>query len=1252
MPRIKDKAKALRKERIWLLVREHNGIRQKELSELSGFGNRTVNNYLNELEFEGKVYKEGVFWFEQEFQETKLRQFELSAEEATTLYLAARLFVKQSDKRNEFAESALYRLAEVLKSDIPVDRNIREAAQKLAEREEQPGYHDTFQTLVRAYLNRHKVRLTYKPLWRDSFETTFEIYLIEPSAIGFSTYLIGYSSLVGKLRSYKLSRIESVEVLRNETYAIPEEFPGLSIFDTAWSIITGEETIRVVLRFSDKVAQRVLETNWHPSQGYAWDTEKEGYLRWWVDVADTTDISPWIRGWGANVEVLEPEDLRQKMKRQVQGLSEAYHLRPPIEHLPYQLLYAKTNRSNNEEIHLLLYHLIDVGQVALSLWNDVLTSGFKQDIAQSLGLAEAEMGRFLAFLVGLHDLGKASPAYQDKYAASTLKQKLKEAALPVDKLSYNEKTNSTPHATVTTWALPQLLEEYCYLEPKFAKKIGFALGGHHGAWPSPGTTQGIRDDAFPMWDTVRRDLFWEMRSVFQPPPLSVTPTSEAMNIFLTLLSGLTSVADWVGSNDDYFLLFDKPMSTREYATLSAQRAKKALKDLGWLGWQPDGQTQTFAEMFAYLNSTKTIEPHQVQKEVMAQTAALQPPALMILESLTGSGKTEVSLYQADTWLQSYGGRGLYVAMPTQATSNQMFDRALKFLEHRYPQQQINTLLLHGQAAFDEKLEEIKLNTIGDKEDAGIVAMSWFMQKSKRTLLAPFGVGTVDQTLLSILQTNHFFVRLFGLSHKIVIFDEVHAYDTYMNTLFEHLLTWLRAIGTSVIILSATLPADTRQRLVSAYTGQDLPPPDNPDAPPYPALTLAGANQAPHTVGLTPPADISLGLHWLNSTDPTRNRDPQNIVTFLKQALADGGCAAVICNTVKRAQTIYQALKAANLDMPADNLILFHARYPAAWRKEREDKVIKLFGKPEADGTDHRPKNGQKAIVVATQVIEQSLDLDFDVMITDLAPIDLLIQRAGRLQRHPFRDADRPGQVTRRLVIVQPDLPNGLPDFGNDVFVYEPYILLETYRLLQNKYPTEIKLPGQTVALIEGVYGQKPDADDTEARQAYREMMKNNHTAHIKAQEQLVGDVTDTQLLYQTNLELDEDNPNVHQSFRAKTRDIAPGVSLICLHETEKGLLLDPDNPDTLCNLEAVPNSEQVREFLRRMLTVQNWVLVNHFAPQAVPAGWRKNAVLRHTRHVVFQNGEYRFTYSQNDKDESYILSLDPELGLQLQKEEA
>lgn len=1241
MARITDETKERRKERIWLQVRQYNGIRQSELAELSGFENRTVYNYLTELQQEGKVYKEGTHWYDDTaYQGTQLRRFEMRPEEAFTLYLAARLFVKQTDRRNEFAETALTRLAEVLRSDIPVSPDIQAAAQKLSEREDQAGYQNIFQTVIRAYLQRRRLKLTYKPLWANSFTTTFAIYLIEPSAIGLSTYLIGHSSIVDDLRSFKLSRIDTAEILPNDPYAIPEEFPGLSIFDTAWSIITGEKTTRIVLRFSDTVAGRVLETKWHPSQKESWDEEKPGYLRWWVDVADTTDMLPWIRGWGKDVEVLEPDPLRQHLIHTIKELAETYQLRPPVQRRPYQWLYAKTNRGNRDQIHLLLYHLIDVGAVAQAMWQTVFTASFRQQVADLLDVSVTEAGRFVAFMAALHDLGKASPAYQNKYAPPWLRARFTGIDLIVEPHYYNATTQKCPHATVTTWAIPKLLTEYEGYDERFASKIGVALGGHHGNWPGPYGTEGIKDDVCSLWDEMRRDLYWELRAVFPPPQITAEFTPYDLNTLLTLLSGLISVADWVGSNADYFKLEGEVVGTRMYAAQAAVSAQNALEKLGWLGWRPTGTTRTFSQAYAYLNFD---EPRRVQQEVINEAPDAPAPSLLIIEAPTGIGKTEVAQYLTDVWLQKHNGRGFYIAMPTQATSNQMHGRAVQFLAYNYPDDLLNIPLAHGNAMFDPIQAEMWLNEVGDdeKDELGIVAMSWFVQKSKQTLLAPFGVGTVDQTLLSVLQTRHFFVRLLGLSHKVVIFDEVHAYDTYMSTLFERLLSWLHAVGASVIMLSATLPTTTRQKFVKAYTGQELPA--DPQEPIYPALTIAHAARPPQMIQLTKPKDITLHLNWL------ADNSPQAILDFLQTELADGGCAAVVCNTVARAQAVFKLLEQdrqqGKLDIQQENLILFHARFPFAWRKPIEDAVLAKFGKPDAEQGDRRPQPPEKAIVVATQVIEQSLDLDFDVMVTDLAPIDLILQRAGRLHRHELRDKNR--RHLRQLTITPPELKDELPHFGVDELIYERYLLLQTYRQLSER--KELIIPAETAVLIEAVYTDAiHDANSAWQKglqTAYQHMKLDQRVQTSKAKRPLIHKPDDYRLLTQTILGLDEDNPAVHQTFQAKTRDIAPSVTLVCLFQAENGIMLDPEAGIAPFDPHAPLSPDRARDLWQNSISVQSWTLVNHFSPQedSVPASWRRHAALRYTRPVIFVEGVYRFDHS----GKSYELRLIPTLGLQL-----
>lgn len=899
----------------------------------------------------------------------------------------------------------------------------------------------------------------------------------------------------------------------------------------------------------------------------------------------------------------------------------------------HYLLYAKTNPRQTEEVHLLLYHLIDVGQVARVLWNRVLTVGIRQQLALVLGQTIDETGQWLAFLAALHDLGKAGPAYQKKYSSKQLQQTLLDAGFGLHALGRAYDV-TTPHGLVSTWALIALLPDMTGLDERFAHQIAVALGGHHGTWPPPGAENQIDDSKFPLWNETRRDLMRELLEVFSPPAAVSPPTDPTeRNAFLTILSGLVSVADWLGSrNKECFGFINKLMPARQYAEQSANNAVESLADLGWIGWQPDGRELSFTEAFSYMPAIQA--PRGVQAEVIVAAAESSHPTLVILEAPTGIGKTEIALYLADRWLQQHRGRGLYVAMPTQATSNQMYGRVGRFLSHRYPDiDRLNFHLIHGQAAWQDALKkEVELQSVGDDPQAHVVAESWFTPR-KRTLLAPFGVGTVDQALMSVLQTRHFFVRLFSLSHKIIIFDEVHAYDAFMNTLFHRLLEWLRAIGASVIILSATLSAGARRQLTAAYSSHPLPD----AAVPYPALTIAVGDQAPRIVPLTKPADVGLEISW------DVGREPEAIVAFLTQTLRGGGCAAVICNTVARAQAVYRALdgarRAGTLDMLTDDLILFHARFPPVWRQVIETTVLGKFGK---EFPEQRP---QKAIIVATQVIEQSLDLDFDVMLTDLAPIDLLIQRAGRLHRH--HRAERHGH-TQRLFITQPSLDSdSLPDLENDRYIYEPYILLRSYLMLYQR--PFINFPSDTTQLIEAVYGEA-DVEPpnpvwrSALAEARQRLMAHHHEAEFNAGKQLILAPDNRRLLRQSLLDLDEESPDVHATFRAQTRDIDPGISLVCLHQQGDGLFLMTSSGLLPVKLTQEVPWHQVSIYQQNTLTLQRRDVVNHFVAQPVPPAWREQAALHHCRPVIFTDGLYVM-------DANHTLRLSRELGLEIIKTE-
>ena len=389
----------------------------------------------------------------------------------------------------------------------------------------------------------------------------------------------------------------------------------------------------------------------------------------------------------------------------------------------------------------------------------------------------------------------------------------------------------------------------------------------------------------------------------------------------------------------------------------------------------------------------------------------------------GEGKTEAAMYLADRFAARLGQRGCYFALPTQATSNQMFTRVREFLKGRYPDNIVNLQLLHGHAALNAEFQTLLQSADAEPECVcedndlhdhrpGVIAAEWFTYR-KRGLLAPFGVGTIDQALLAVLQTRHVFVRLFGLAHKTVIIDEVHAYDAYMTTLLERLLEWLAALGSSVVLLSATLPKARRDALASAYVkglgGNIALPPDDR----YPRLTWVGqADSGSRHVETSERSSRKLSLQWIDGAVP-KDGDAFPLGERLRVALEAGGCAAVICNTVTQAQKVYLALKeyfVGNADDGAPILDLLHARFLFKDRDERERRCLVRFGKPGAlvdfgDKDLREVRRPNRAVLVATQVIEQSLDLDFDLMVSDHAPVDLILQRAGRLHRHPR--ADRP-----------------------------------------------------------------------------------------------------------------------------------------------------------------------------------------------------------------------------------------------------
>ena len=889
-----------------------------------------------------------------------------------------------------------------------------------------------------------------------------------------------------------------------------------------------------------------------------------------------------------------------------------------------QLLWAKSRRDDAQKVHLLIYHLLDSAAVGLGLWKDVLSESIKDEISGYFNLKYDDMGQHLAYWIALHDIGKASPAFQNQLerANPNLIKQLSDSGL-----SFPPAIIPSPHSLLSGKYLSQ--------QSWIPKAVEIAVSGHHGKWDAH--YRSVHSSAYgdESWDAVRGELDSILQQVLgvSIDPLPDLASSETQNIFTAWFSGLICVADWIASNEDYFHYLGTWMDPGEYFRAACRNAEGVLRKAGWVGWRARGESQTFAQMYAFKGWPG---PHRIQKQAIDAYQQFDPqgPFIMVVEAPTGIGKTEIAMYLADQWLQKEGGSGIYIAMPSQATSNQIYQRSKEVLENRYSDQLVNLVLAHGQARWNEDLNSILVDAVGERTDnQGVVVSEWFQSNRKRTLLTPFGVGTVDQVFLSILQTKHFFVRLFGLKNKVVIFDEVHAYDTYMNSLFHRLLEWLRAFGASVIILSATLSEDARQGIIASYCG--LPEGELPQDHHYPRITLASPDQGQ---SLTPldwqGPDREIRLNWVSE---------EHLTTLLSERLSAGGCAAVICNTIRQSQEIYQRIKGQNIVEEGD-LYLFHARFPFRWRQEIEEAVLEKFG---VGATLQNGKRPRKAIVVATQVIEQSLDLDFDLMITELAPVDLILQRAGRLHRHD-RTGHRPEKLSSpELVILDVEQDQaGLPLVDRREPFYGKSTLLRTYYQLRGR--EGLKVITNTADLIEAVYGRSelckniPEAFHSILAQWDDEERGSAAYKSSRAEFTTIDAPDDSRLLkkkYESLVE--DDDQKAIEYLRAKTRDGDMGLRVPCLFSDESGdLFFDPECQKALPKgLDHFTYWVQ-KELSRNEITINQIGLIKAILDEAEDL----RTYLPYHKHQKF----LKFTEGRMELG-GYVMELSLKVGLTYQK---
>ncbi|MDD4079925.1 MAG: CRISPR-associated helicase Cas3' [Eubacteriales bacterium] len=675
--------------------------------------------------------------------------------------------------------------------------------------------------------------------------------------------------------------------------------------------------------------------------------------------------------------------------------------------------------------------MIDTGNTAVVL----LESSVAKPVLSvlSAGLS-GQISNTIACLVALHDIGKCHPYFQMKADNPELLQPMFENGL----LFRNElKPPVFRHEKESECLIKALLAGR--MQNRRAVYYFSRIAALHHQPLHSSHTEFVNRNRYRAWDEQQRLLMDTVCDVFKPDWRILDDCGD-FDACCTAVWGLMMLADWLASGQEAFqipeeaghlLYAEKSLAAAKAAVLAAGLGEGlALPDIGLYGLFPEIPAGRARPVQAVCESLR-----------ISWSLAGDYPLMTLVEAPMGEGKTEAALSLAAALMAGWQKTGIYFALPTAATSNCMFDRVSQCLSSHGIE---GSRLMHGHAWLVEQA--------GMSPGASEMAQSW-LAPMRRAMISPYGVGTVDQAMMAVLRIRYTILRLLGMTGKVLIIDEVHAYDAYMQQTLYTLMAWAKALRIPVILLSATLPSQKRRQLFEA-AGFSWPD-EAPDA--YPLVTSGfsdGRVEAASVQSTYMRQTAALDCKpWMDS--------PQTIAEFALAKAASGGCVGVIVNTVREAQDLYAEIEKQNRsEIP---VYLFHARYPLHLRQDIENACVSLFG-----------KNGQRpdsAILIATQVVEQSIDLDFDFLISMLCPIDLLLQRMGRMHRHDRarpRGMEQPGVLvltprTEADIITQ---PSG--------FVYAPWILKKTWQNIRGL--AEIRLPEDIRVLVEQTYAAAEDGD--------------------------------------------------------------------------------------------------------------------------------------------------------------------------------
>lgn len=921
-----------------------------------------------------------------------------------------------------------------------------------------------------------------------------------------------------------------------------------------------------------------------------------------------------------------------------------------------QSLWAKKSTDNNEKWLPLIVHLRDASLCADNLWEKWLSKSVKIFLSKNMiidgGLdSELEAKKLFKLVCSSHDLGKATPVFAlaKSYIANPIVEgelinKLVNCGLSDFELTKSINDNRVKiHHSKTSQVL---LESFGVNE-----RISCIAGSHHGKPYSE--KKFLRNSMIESykrqfrgnphqnegWYNAQRELFnacllWSGFENVNDLPL---PNQQAQFI----LAGLVIMVDWIVSNEMYYPLCS--LDYNWYADFSEvnslQRAEEGWSKLGlFSSWQSNDAQYNFdlySERFS-MNNEK-FKPRPMQKLVMQLCNNISSPGIMVIEAPMGQGKTEAALVAAEIFAEQTGASGMFFALPTQATTNGLFPRVLDWID-KLDDENHTIKLLHGKAQFNEVYRNIfesqlQIDIDGEhnkNEYDNLSVHSWF-QGQKKSLLSDFVVGTVDHILLAALKQKHLMLRHVGLAGKVVIIDECHAYDAYMNQYLGRALRWLGSYGVPVILLSATLPGETRELLVSQYCqGKEVQKPDDIYA--YPLITYSDGDEVSYANLNSHESENNTIIHISNLTI-------ENLNSLIDDRLSDGGNMGIIVNTVKQAQDIYDYISDTGFD---GDVKLFHSQFLAPDRIKKEDTLLKELG---PKSVSSRPYKG---IIIGTQVLEQSLNIDFDILVSELCPMDLLIQRVGRLHRFRTKRPEKLIRAELHVIGLEDDVSSGTKK------VYGECLLERTKRLL----PRRLTLPNDIPILVQHTYDlsfEVPKPDENYG--VYLE----NHKKRIgykesKAQGFLLSEPTDDENLYlQRQLDFGDVRSNTEQAASAQVRDSGDSLEVILLKKiadncvTFAGL----DSDDMYIYLNHSPEYEQARKIAQQTIRLPFVFCLPNVIDRTISE--LEEMTLRQCPEFLkspWLEGQLIFILDEdrNGKLLDYVVSYSMELGFQYSKE--